>query len=94
MNDSQKLQIRMSETRQAANDPTTIATDRERLLAELSGLETEYRTALAAETSQVNEDFAGRDSGESSELRALINRASGCAEFGAAFAALSSYRQV
>ena len=82
MTESQRLQIRMSETRQAANDPTTTEADRERLLRELSGLEVKYRTALGAETAQVDQDFAGRDSGESSELRALINRASGGQEFG------------
>ena len=50
MTESQRLQIRMSETRQAANDPTTTEADRERLLGELSGLEVKYRTALGAET--------------------------------------------
>ena len=94
MTESQRLQIRMSETRQAANDPTTTEADRERLLRELSGLEVKYRTALGAETAQVDQDFAGRDSGESSELRALINRASGGQEFGSAFYALASNRHV
>ena len=94
MTDSQKLQLKMSETRQAANDPTTTEADRARLLKELSGLETEYRTALAAETDQVDLDFAGHDSGESSELRALINRASGGQEFGPAFAALAAGRNL
>ena len=94
MTASQRLQLQMSETRQAANMEDTTAEDRTRLLGELTRMEGEYRTALAAEIAQVDQDFAGRDSGESAELRSLINRASAGAEFGTAFAALSSNRQV
>ena len=59
MTESQKLQIRMSTVRQQANDRTNDAIDRERLIEELSELETEYRTALAAETDQIDQDFTG-----------------------------------
>ena len=57
MTPSQRIQIRMSETRQAANDSSCTDADRERLLKELSGLETEYRSALATEIAQVDQDF-------------------------------------
>ena len=59
MTESQKLQIRMSETRQAANATATAEADRDRLLVELDALESEYRIALAAETSRIDDDFAG-----------------------------------
>lgn len=45
MTPSQQLQIRMSETRQAANQEDTTAEDRTRLLGELTRMEGEYRTA-------------------------------------------------
>ena len=35
MTESQRIQLCMSETREAANDPTTTETDRGRLLGEL-----------------------------------------------------------
>ena len=58
MTDSQKLQLKMSETRQAANDPTTTEADRARLVGELAVLESEYRSALSAENAQITVDFA------------------------------------
>ena len=61
MTESQRLQLRMSETRQAANDETTTPEDRTRLLGELRGLEEKFRTALESETAQVNEDFANHN---------------------------------
>ena len=69
MTESQKLQIKMSEIRQQANSTTNTEADRTRLLGELAGLEEAFRTALAAETAQVDQDFAG-GAAESSELRA------------------------
>ena len=77
MTDSQKLQLKMSETRQAANDPTTTDADRERLLSEMSALEVKFRTALAAETAQVNEDFTGHIplTAEFREMQEITRRA-------------------
>ena len=63
-------------------------------LGELRGLEAKFRTALADETAQIDQDFTGHENGESSELRALINRASRGAEFGPAFAALAAGRNM
>ena len=63
-------------------------------LGELRGLEAKFRTALADETAQIDQDFTGHENGESSELRALINRASRSAEFGPAFAALAAGRNM
>ncbi len=93
MTESQKLQIKMSEIRQQANSTTNTEADRTRLLGELAGLEEAFRTALAAETAQVDQDFAG-GAAESSELRALIGRASSGQEFGPAFAALAAGRNL
>ena len=75
MTPSQRLQLKMSETRQAANDSTNTDADRERLLGELSGLEREFRAALAAETAQINEDHTIFDA-ETTEFRELLNGAS------------------
>ena len=59
MTESQRIQIKMSQTREAANDETTTAVDRTRLLSELRDLEVNFRTALESETAQVNEAFEG-----------------------------------
>ena len=77
MTPSQRLQSRMSETRQAANDSTTTDADRDRLLVELSGLETEFRSALAAETAQVDLDFTNHTplSPEFREQQEITHRA-------------------
>ena len=78
MTESQKLQIRMSETRQAANMEDTTPEDRTRLLGELRGLEEKFRTAVAAETAQVDGDFAGSGgqlSAEHREAMAITHRA-------------------
>ena len=93
MTESQRLQIRMSQTRQQANDADISEADRESLVVALSDLETQYRTALAAETGQIDEDFSG-GAAESSEFRSLIQRATGGAEFGAAFAAIAAGRNL
>ena len=77
MTPSQKIQIKMSETRQAANDSTNTDADRDRLVGELAGLESEYRSALAAETAQVDQDFAGQTplSAEFREMQEITHRA-------------------
>ena len=58
MTESQRLQIKMSQTREAANDETISPEARTRLLGELRDLEVKFRSALEAQTDQVNEDFA------------------------------------
>ena len=77
MTESQKLQIRMSEIRQSANDINTTDEDRERLLGELRELEVQFRTALGAETAEVNEDFNHHTplTAEFREAMAITNRA-------------------
>ena len=73
MTESQRLQIRMSETRDAANDETTTDSDRTRLLSELRDLEVQFRTALQSENSELaNAVFDG----ETTEFRELLNGAS------------------
>ena len=66
----QKLQIRMSETREKVNDLVTAesaddVTQREQLTAELKALETEYRTAIEAE---------GNTSPETREWTGIVGR--------------------
>ena len=77
MTESQRLQLKMSETRQAANDSNTTEADRERLLGELARLEGEYRTALGIETAEVNEDFQNHTplTAEFREQQAITKRA-------------------
>ena len=57
MTPSQNIQLKMSEIRQAANNPEVTESDHQRLMGELAGLEEAFRTALGTETAQVNEDF-------------------------------------
>ena len=94
MTKSQQLQIKMSKLRTAINGGELSDEESDSKRKELTALEAEYRSALFDEAGEIDRDFAGHDSGESAELRSLINRASGGAEFGNAFAALSSNRQV
>ena len=73
MTESQRLQLRMSETRQVANDETTTPEDRTRLLSELRDLEVQFRTALQSENSELaNAVFDA----ETTEFRELLNGAS------------------
>ena len=73
MTESQKIQIKMSVTRQQANATATAEADRDRLLVELDALESEYRIALATETSQVAQDFAGAGGQPSAEHREAMS---------------------
>ena len=77
MTPSQKIQIRMSETRQSANESTNTDADQARLLAELRELEIEFRTALNRETAEVNEVFTNHTplTAEFREQQAITNRA-------------------
>ena len=77
MTESQRLQIKMSQTRDAANDETTTDSDRTRLLSELRDLEVKFRTALEAEVAQVDGDFAagGQPSAEFREMQEITRRA-------------------
>ena len=85
MTESQRLQIKMSETRVAANDETISAEDRTRLLGELRDLEVKFRTVLEAETSELaNASF--RDL--SPEALALVERA----DVGAILSAVADHR--
>ena len=78
MTESQRLQIKISETRQAANLEDTTPEDRTRLLGELRDLEVKFRTALESEIAQVDGDFAGAQgqiSAEHREAMAITHRA-------------------
>ena len=59
MTNSQKLQIRMSETREAANVLDIKDEDRDRLLAELRELEKQFRSAVEAEAAETADAFNG-----------------------------------
>ena len=74
---SQKLQIKMSETRQAANQEDVTAEDRTRLLGELRDLETSYQTALTKESEQTADAFEGYGplAAEFREMQEITNRA-------------------
>ena len=69
MTESQRLQLRMSETRDAANMEDTTPEDRTRLLSELRDMEEKFRTALESEIAQVDGDFAGAQGQLSAEHR-------------------------
>ena len=59
MTNSQKLQIKMSETRDLANNETTTPEDRTRLLGELKELEKQFRSAVEGEAAETADAFTG-----------------------------------
>ena len=77
MTPSQNIQLKMSEIRQAANNPEVTESDHQRLMGELAGLEEAFRTELASEAAQVNEDFTNHIpmTAEFREMQEITRRA-------------------